>query len=132
MLSPLKFLKELLKNDTDIFKEDEEEKVKNSMAILITHIIMADGVVTKEENKKVLAFFENEFEMKEEETHLLFDSIIDNLHEFEAHLDILTTTLKNSSHAKSEILRHINNIIICDGCIDREYDVFEAIRVSLT
>ena len=131
MLSALDFLKDLLSDKTDLFKTNEEEKIKDTMAILISHIIMADGKVTKEENEKVFAFFQNEFALEEKETRVLFTSIMDNLHEFEAQLDILTSTIKNNLHIKSEILRHLNNIIICDGCKDREYDVFETIRVSL-
>ena len=131
MSSPLEFLKDLLSNQTDIFQTNDTQKIQNAMAILISHIIMADGKITQEENKKVLSFFQNEFNLEESETQKLFNAILDNLHEFQEHLDVLTQTIKSDSHAKHEILRHINNIIICDGCIDREYEVFEAIKASL-
>lgn len=55
------------------------------MAILISHIILADGVVTKKEHQKVMAFFE--------------------------HLEALTQTLKNNTYAKAEILRHIKPVL---------------------
>jgi len=132
MLSPIEFIQNLLKNDTKIFEdENQEDAIKDALAILICHIIYADGKVTKQEQKKIFNFFKHEFEMDEDETNLLFDSILKEFYEFEKHLDTLTNALKNSVHAKSEVLRHLNNIVICDGCIDREYDVFEAIRKSL-
>lgn len=131
MISPLEFLKELLNSETDIFADNEQEKLQNVMAILITHVILADGKVTSEERAKVLSFFENEFELESAQTEELFASIMDNINEFEENLDTLQNAIKNNSLAKSELLRHINNIIICDGCVDREYDVFESIRLAL-
>ena len=132
MLSPLEFIQNLLKNDAKIFEsENEQDAVKDALAILICHIIYADGKVTKQEQKKIFGFFQNECEMDKSETDELFDSILGDMDKFGKHLDILTDALKSNAHAKSEVLRHLNNIIICDGCVDREYEIFEVIRKSL-
>jgi uncharacterized tellurite resistance protein B-like protein len=132
MYSPLNLIKNLLSNDTKIFdQENNIVAIKDALAILICHVIIADGIVTKQERAKIFSFFKLEFQMKQEATEELFTSILDNMNEFEEHLDILTQAVKNSVHTRAEILRHLNNIIICDGCKDSEYDIFNKILKSL-
>lgn len=132
MYAPLKLIKDLLTNDTKLFKDEQShDVVKDALAILMSHIIIADGIVTKQERAKIFSFFGDEFAMNAEETKKLFDSILDNMHEFETHIEILTDALKNSPTMRAELLRHLNNIIICDGCKDSEYALFDKIINSL-
>ncbi len=133
MLASLTQLLESLKaKDTKIFDKDiNHELIKDTLAVLMTHIMLADNKITKKENEKILGFFQQEFNMSSEETHELFNSIVENIGEFEVYLDALNRTLANDLTAKSRIMQHLNSLIICDGCIDAEYHVFETIKNSL-
>jgi len=69
--------------------------------------------------------------MTTQETHELFESIMQNIDELEEHMATLNSLLADNLQTKAKILQHLNNIIICDGCVDVEYDVFETIKNSL-
>ena len=69
--------------------------------------------------------------MTSKETHDLFESIIHNIDELDKHIDALNKLLSDDLVTKAKVLQHVNNIIICDGCVDAEYDVFEMIKNQL-
>lgn len=79
----------------------------------------------------MLEFFQQEFNMSTSEAHELFESVLENMNELEKYIDRLNGLLHNDLQTKAKVLQHLNNLIICDGCVDAEYDVFETIRVSL-
>ena len=133
MLDSLKkLITNLQKNDSRIFDEDiNHDAIKDTLAVLMVHVSMADKKTTQKENEKILGFFQQEFQMSASETHELFETVVKNIDELEKYLDRLNELLSKDIHAKAKVLQHLNNLIICDGCVDIEYDVFETIRVSL-
>lgn len=125
-------LKNLRENNTKLFADDSQhEMLKISLAVIMAHIILADGRVTKQEEKKVIDFFANEFDLDHEETNTLFQSIINRFSEFQEQMETLIRIIQNDIKTKALLLEHLNNLIICDGCTDSEYRVFETIRTAM-
>ncbi len=133
MLASLaKLLKSLKENDSKIFDDEiNHDAVKDTLAVLMMHVAMADKKTTEKENKKMVEFFQQEFNMNTEETHELFESVVENMNELEKYIDTLSNILANNIAVKARIMQHLNNLIICDGCVDEEYHVFETIKTSL-
>ncbi len=128
----LQLFKSLNENDSNIFDEDlNHDVIKETLAVLMVHITMADKKTTEKENEKLLGFFQQEFSMSSSETHDLFELIVHNSDEIEKHIDVLNNLLNDDIRTKAKVLQHLNNLIICDGCVDAEYLVFETIRDSL-
>lgn len=131
MMSPLDFLKNLLDDESTIFQKDNTQDIEMAVAILLSHVIMADGKVTIEESENIKKFYAKEFGLSNAQTQQLFNEIMDNMDEIGESIDTIKSALQNDKQALSEILKHINNLILCDGCIDKEYTLFEALRVFL-
>jgi len=132
LLSLAKLLESLKKGDNKIFDESiNHDVVKDILAILMVHIIQADKKTTQQEQDKFLGFFQSEFEMTVDETKQLFESIVTNLDEIELQLEQLNQLLSGDTITKAKIIRHLNNLIICDGCMDEEYHIFETIKNAL-
>ena len=128
----LQLFKSLNENDSNIFDEGlNHDVIKETLAVLMVHITMADKKTTEKENEKLLGFFQQEFSMSSSETHDLFELIVHNSDEIEKHIDVLNNLLNDDIRTKAKVLQHLNHLIICDGCVDAEYLVFETIRDSL-
>jgi len=112
-------------------KYGEQDSIKNILALLMITVVNADNKVTAKEQAKILSFFKSEFEMNENETITLFDSIEENLEEFNIASQELNKILQNDMAAKAKALNYLNSIIICDGCEDIEFEVFEKIKNTL-
>jgi len=108
-----------------------EKNIKDALAILMCNIIHADGTVTEKEQSEVYEFFRNEFNISKEETNELFNSILGRGPELQAQADFIEKALKLDAKSKGILLVHLNNLIICDGCKDSEYIVFDKIKNSL-
>ena len=117
--------KELLSFHTD------SDKIKNILAVLIIKTVQADGKCTQEEQKKVLEFFSKEFNLNRDQALELLYKTDGNTQEYVTALTQLEEILNTDSSIKLKIMNYINNIIICDGCTDEEYDVFETIKIYL-
>jgi uncharacterized tellurite resistance protein B-like protein len=127
-----KFIKSLKEHDSKIFDQDiNHDSIKITLAVFMNNIIHADGKTSRQEYKKILGFFQQEFNIDEMQTTDLFDSINNHIDEFHAHLDMLKEALADNQQAKSKILEHLNHLIICDGCEDIEYNVFDRIKTFI-
>jgi len=120
-----------LNGSSTFTKYDEKDAIKNILALLMITVVNADKKVTAKEQAKILSFFKSEFEMNENETITLFDSIEENIEEFNKASKELNEILQNDIAAKAKALNYLNSIIICDGCEDIEFEVFEKIKNTL-
>ena len=132
LTSLVKLLENLKKGDNKIFDESmNHDVIKNTLAVLMVHIIQADKQTTAQEQKKIVGFSKDEFEMTDTETKVLFESVVSNMPELEIYVEKLGTLLAEDRLIKAKIIGHLNNLIICDGCKDEEYHVFETIKNTL-
>ncbi len=116
----------------DIFNQHKnKDAIKNILALLMIIVINADGEATPKEQAKILEFFKNEFGQNKDETIAFFNNIVGKKSDFSTLCDELKVTLQNDAMAKAKALHHLNDVILCDGCTDEEYDIFEKIRIDL-
>ena len=133
MLASLaKLFENLKKGDNKIFDESvNQDVVKVILAVLMVHIIKADKQTTMQEQNKILGFFQQEFDMSDDETKILFESVVADVQELDEHVNALNVLLAEDKLTKAKIIGHLNHLIICDGCKDEEYKVFESIKNNL-
>ena len=110
---------------------ENKDAIKNILAILIISVVKADQKHSIQEQKTVLDFFQNEFNMSTEETTEYFDSVVHNEEEFDKAKKELNDILNTDKSAKAMALQMLNEVIICDGCVDAEYVLFEEIKSAL-
>jgi len=116
----------------DLFNQHENsDAIKNILAVLIISVVKADKKHSLPEQKTVLDFFKNEFKMDEKVTLAFFDSIKHDDDEFYKAKEELNTILDADVSAKAKALQMLNEVIICDGCVDAEYVLFQEIQSSL-
>jgi len=116
----------------DIFNQQKNKNaIKNTIAVLMISVVNADDKITLEEQKKVLQFYKQEFNMNEQDTISLFESVKYDEMSIDATVQELQSFLNTDILAKAKVLQHLNSVIICDGCVDSEYTVFENIKLYL-
>ena len=116
----------------DLFNQHENnEAIKNILAVLMIRVILADDEASLKEQKRVLDFYKREFKMDEEATLDLFNTIKYDDPELHASLEELQHILDHDKLIKAKVLEHINDVILCDGYTDVEYTVFEKIKAYL-
>jgi len=112
-------------------QSDENTRLKNILAVLIIKIVLADNKSTKKEQKAVLKFFNDEFSLSADETKKLLNTTNYNDENYTKILTQLEEILHTDDSIKAKLMSYINSIIICDGLIDEEYEVFETIKIYL-
>lgn len=119
-------------NGVDIFNQhSNKDAIKNILAVLMIAVINADQKVTQQEKKMIFDFFQLEFGIDEEKTIDLFTVVKYNNAEFNSSLTRLKAILDEDILAKAKALQHLNTIIICDGVVYEEYEVFDKIKEFL-
>ena len=117
---------------SNLFDQHSNKKaIKNILAVLMIKVIYADTKITKKEQNAVLNFYKNEFGLNKEETIKIFNEVGHYETSFNEALLELQAILSGDSMAKAKALQHLNSIIICDGCTEEEYEIFEDIKSYL-
>jgi len=106
----------------------DDNKVKVALATLMCNIAHADNKITSIERDNVYSFFQQEFELSTEETKSLFAPLLEQSSILDKEVEIVRQALVDNMKLKALLLRHLNNLIICDGCENIEYDVFSEIK----
>jgi len=119
---------EFLKAQDMFNRHENKDAIKNIIAGLMIRVVYADDKVSVKEQNKILSFFKSEFKMTEEDTMSYFNNIKAHEEELSELTLKLDEILANDTLAKSKTLHHLNSIIICDGCLDVEFEVFEKIK----
>jgi len=120
-----------LSNQNLFNQSSNKDAIKNTLAVLLINIVNADNKISDKEQNKVIEFYNREFNMSREATITLFDSVKHDEGEFYSATNEIKDILQHDTIAKAKILQHLNEIIICDGCVDEEYSMFETIRSIL-
>ena len=116
---------------TTFDEKHNKNALKNIIAVLMITVVNADNVHTLKEQNRVLEFYKNEFNMSREETISFFNSVKHENKDIVTALENLQVYFSSNIGIKAKILHHLNSVIICDGCVDAEYEVFEQIKAYL-
>jgi len=118
-------------NKTTFDENKNKDALKNIIAVLMITVVNADNEHTVKEQNKVLEFYKNEFNMSKDETIDFFNSVKHEDKDVLAALESLQELFSSDIGTKAKVLHHLNSIILCDGCLDVEYEVFEKIKAYL-
>lgn len=118
-------------NNDSFDEEKNKDALKNILAVLMITVVNADEANSIKEQNKVLEFYKNEFDMGKEETIHFFNSTKHENRDIVIALEKLKELFSSDVQTKTKVLHHLNSVILCDGCVDAEYDVFEQIRAYL-
>lgn len=110
---------------------NDPESVKLSLAMIMWHVILADGRITEKEIIKLFGFFQKEFALDTTQITTLIVDLKENSNDIKSHVQVIEQQLLNNISAKAILLNHVNALIICDGTADIECQVFEEIRSIL-
>ena len=122
----------LMASDTaKLSKLTDESASIFPIAVIMHHIVQTDVRLSKEESTALIRFFKEEFALEEDETFELFDTVAEIGEPLFAQLKELKGTVYKNSVVKVNIFKHLNNLIICDGCENSEYRVFEKVKAVL-
>ncbi len=117
---------------SDIFNQHtNRDAIKNILAVLMINVVNSDKKSTTKEQVKILNFYRLEFGMDKDSTINLFNSVEYDDTELNFRLAELKYILQNDTAARAKVLHHLNSVIICDGCVDVEYEIFEKIKSFL-
>ncbi len=116
---------------TSVFSPENPEYFTFSFAVVMYHVMKADRSVSKIERKHLDGLFQREFKMDPAETEALFDDIEAHYGEFAKHLSAIECEISQNAHHKAAFMEHINHLIVCDGCRDEEFELFEKIKQHL-
>jgi uncharacterized tellurite resistance protein B-like protein len=115
-------------NICSLLNHEKCDPVRSSIAVLMVHIIKADGKITNKEINYMRKLFADEFGMKSSESDKLFNDIEQNIPDLEGAVEIINNHLRVDNAEKAKIMAHLNQLICIDGVEECEYDMFEQIR----
>jgi uncharacterized tellurite resistance protein B-like protein len=108
-----------------------ERKIKESVAVLLAHIIKMDKRDVEKSAPLFCRFMKEDFECSETEARDYLDSVLSGSYDLEKHLSVINEALCNDRLSKLHIMEQLNHIIYSDSFSDEDYAEFEKIKDKL-
>lgn len=103
------------------------EVVKLSTAVMMWSIVIADNEITRKEISTLYSFFQNEFDMNDNEIDELLKQLNLASHDIELHAQNIAEALGDNHTGKLMFIKHLTALMNCDQTKDIECRVFEKI-----
>jgi len=130
LISKLKVWFDSLNDNEGMDKENQILQV--AFAVVLTHIIKADGIESKQEQERFSNFFKENFALETTKIEDLYNISINLEDDLSNHLNILREEMKKFPSIKIKLMHELNCLIQSDGIDNREYEEFEKIREILS
>ena len=108
-----------------------ETKIKESVAVLLAHIIKKDKRNITKEAPLFCSIVGADFGCSHEEASFLLENTLKSDYNLEEHLDIINHACCNDKLSKMHLLEQINHIIYSDKITPQDYEEFEYIKNRL-
>ncbi|MDD3775941.1 MAG: hypothetical protein PHV08_08325 [Sulfurovaceae bacterium] len=108
-----------------------ETKIKQSVAVLLAHIIKKDKRDVAKEAPLFCSLLGADFGCSEEEATFLLKNTLEGDYDLEEHLDIINHACCNDKLSKMHLLEQFNHIIYSDEITPQDYKEFEYIKNRL-
>jgi uncharacterized tellurite resistance protein B-like protein len=108
-----------------------QEKIKESVATLLAHIIKIDSRDLEKEAPLFCSMLGADFECSEEEAREFLEKIMKREYDIEHHISLINKALCDDNFSKMQILERLNHIIYSDEITPQDYDEFERIKEQL-
>ncbi len=105
--------------------------LQKAFAIVLYHVIKADGVETEDERKRFTSFFKHDFNLDEANIHKLHKRASTFDGKFDVYLEVLKEEISDLPSVKLTLMQNINNIMQKGKFNEQEFEVFEQIRRAL-
>lgn len=115
-------------NDT---LDKEDVTLQKAFAIVINHVINANGKETRGEHQQFNAFFKYDFDLGDAQIQELHETASQFDNDFEAYLDVLKDELSDAPAVKLRLMQTIDNILQSGSVENSELDAFEQVRKAL-
>ncbi len=108
-----------------------EKELKESVGILLAHIIKIDNRAVEKEAPLFCKIMGENFDCNSEEAETFLYAIMNKEYDLNEHIDIINEALSQDKLSKFHILEQINHIIYSDTIQEDDYKVFEEIKRRL-
>ncbi|MDD5406528.1 MAG: hypothetical protein PHE73_06290 [Sulfurovaceae bacterium] len=108
-----------------------ETKIKESVAVLLAHIIKKDKRSISKEAPLFCSILGANFECSQKEASSLLENALKSDYDLEEHLDIINQACCNDKLSKMHLLEQLNHIIYSDKITPQDYEEFEYIKNRL-
>lgn len=108
-----------------------QEKIKESVATLLAHIIKIDHRNLEKEAPLFCSMLGADFGCSEVEAKEFLEKIMKKEYNIDYHISIINKALCDDVFSKMQILDRLNHIIYSDEITPQDYDEFERIKEQL-
>ena len=108
-----------------------EKKIKESVGILLAHIIKTDKRDIEKEAPLFCEIMGQDFACSEEEAKAFLYEIMDKEYDLDKHIEIISQALYDDRISKFHLLEQINHVIYSDEISEEDYKIFENIKNKL-
>jgi len=108
-----------------------EKSIKKSVAILLAHIIKIDNRDVKKETGIFCSIMGQEFSCSREEALGFLEDALENEYNLDEHIEIIANALQNRKLSKMHLLQQLNHMIYSDTISEKDYQIFENIKLKL-
>ena len=130
MITKLKEWFESLESEEEIDKSNQILHI--SFAVVVFHVVRADGKETLQEQEKFVNIFTEYFDLDKERVAELYKFAVNLEGNVDEHLEVLKEKIAHVPSVKMKLMHEVNSLIQADGIDNREYVVFEKIREALS
>ena len=108
-----------------------EQKIKESVATLLAHIIKVDNRDVEKETPLFCDIMGENFECNYEDAKAFLYEILKKDYDLDAHVSIINDALSQDKLSKLHILEQLNHMIYSDKISPQDYKIFEDIKNKL-
>ena len=108
-----------------------ERKLKESVGILLAHIIKIDHRDVAKEAPLFCEIMGQNFDCSEEEAETFLHALMNKEYDLDEHIGIINDALCEDKLSKFHLLEQLNHIIYSDTISEEDYKVFEDIKKRL-
>ena len=108
-----------------------ERKLKDSVAILLAHIIKVDNRDVEKEAPLFCKLMGEDFDCDPDEAKRILEKVMAEPYELDAHIETIAEALRDDRLSKYHLLEQINHIIYSDQIAPHDYEIFEKIKKRL-
>lgn len=109
----------------------EDTTLQRAFAVVIYHVIRADGQETEKEKHRFATFFKQDFDLDDAHVEQLHSEASAFDGEFHTYLEVLKEKIGAYPGVELKLMRYLNQLIAADKIDDHEYEVFDEIRKAL-
>jgi len=108
-----------------------EKKIKESVGILLSHIIKVDQRDIEKEAPLFCNIMGQNFDCDPQEAKDFLYDVVDKEYDLDMHINIINQALHEDKLSKLHILEQLNHVIYSDTISPDDYKIFEDIKNKL-